>query len=73
MKLSISVLLKKESGGWQNILYEIIDSALNDNYDLLKKELVKKLAIKVNKSEKQVLLQLFWSLETKTYHIFCHQ
>lgn len=37
MKLSISVLLKKESGGWQNIRYEIIDSALNDNYDLLKK------------------------------------
>lgn len=54
MKLSISVLLKKESGGWQNILYEIINSALNENYDLLKKELVKKLAIKVNKSEKRL-------------------
>lgn len=54
MKLSISVLLKKESGGWQNILYEIIDSARNENYDLLKKELVKKLAIKVNKSEKRL-------------------
>lgn len=54
MKLSISVLLKKESGGWQNIRYEIIDSTLNESYDLLKKELVKKFAIKVNKSEKRL-------------------
>lgn len=54
MKLLISVLLRKESGEWQNIRYEIIDSALNENYDLLKKELIKKFEIKVNKSEKRL-------------------
>ena len=53
MKLSISVLLQRECGGWANIRYEILDSNTTENYHAVKKELIKKLALKVNKREKR--------------------
>lgn len=53
MKLSISVLLQRECGGWANIRYEILDSNTTENYQTIKKELIKKLALKINRREKR--------------------
>lgn len=54
MKLSISILLQQECGGWANVLYQVLDSSQNERYDLIKKELVKKMAIKLNRREKRL-------------------
>lgn len=54
MKLSISVLLQQECGGWANVLYQVLDSSQNERYDLIKKELVKKMAVKLNRREKRM-------------------
>lgn len=54
MKLSISVLLQQECGGWANVLYQVLDSSQNERYDLIKKELVKKMAVKINRREKRL-------------------
>lgn len=54
MKLSISVLLQQECGGWTNVLYQVLDSSQTERYDLIKKELVKKMAVKLNRREKRL-------------------
>lgn len=52
MKLSISVLMQQECGGWSNIKYQIFDSTIVENYSLIQKELIKKLSLKINKKAK---------------------
>lgn len=54
MKLSISVLHQQDCGGWVNVLYKIIDSNNDDNYQNIKKELIKNLGLKINKREKRI-------------------
>lgn len=54
MKLSISVLHQQDCGGWVNVLYKIIDSTNDDNYQNIKKELIKNLGLKINKREKRI-------------------
>jgi len=54
MKLSISVLLQQECGGWANVLYQVLDSSQTERYDIIRKELVKKMAIKLNRREKKL-------------------
>lgn len=54
MKLSISILLQQECGGWANVLYQVLDSSQNERYDLIKKDLVKKMAVKLNRREKRL-------------------
>lgn len=54
MKLSISVLLQQECGGWANVLYQVLDSSQNECYDIIKKELVKKMVVKLNRREKRL-------------------
>lgn len=54
MKLSISVLLQQECGGWANVLYQVLDSSKDERYDLIKKELIKKMAVKLNRREKRL-------------------
>lgn len=52
MKLSISILMQQECGGWSNIKYQVFDSSNVENYHIIQKELIKKLSLKVNKKSK---------------------
>lgn len=54
MKLSISILMQQECGGWSNIKYQVFDSENVENYHIIQKELIKKLSLKVNKKAKSL-------------------
>lgn len=54
MKLSISILMQQECGGWSNIKYQVFDSENMENYHIIQKELIKKLSLKVNKKAKSL-------------------
>ena len=55
MKLSVSVLIQQDCGGWNNILYQVMDSSKDDSYETIKKELVKKMKLKTNKQTKMLV------------------
>lgn len=46
--------MQQECGGWSNIKYQVFDSSSVENYNIIQKELIKKLSLKVNKKAKSI-------------------
>lgn len=55
MKISISIFLQQECGGWKNIFYRILDSRVEENYMSIKQNLSRNLKLKIDRNKKKIV------------------